>query len=419
MSTLSRLAISGAAISLGAFTLLSCTETTAPARRYAVLDDEGGSDWQTVSVGGDHSCALKTNGNAYCWGSNAYGQLGVARFDTTCGSGNSQYRCAITPQQVQPGVKFASISTGERHTCAITTTREAYCWGANDQNQLGQPAFSGPTLLKVPGSLPWAQISAGSSHTCAVRTDGALFCWGSNDRGQLGNADFSSGFSPVRVGLPAPVASVSAGEHRTCARTTNGTVYCWGAVWTSRDKGLEITRTQSTPQVVPGAPSMAWISVGTFTTCGSDASGFAYCWEGNPRGEMGTGNQTGSTTPQRVATDLEFVQLSAGIVQSCGVVISGIGYCWGDDSFGQIGVSPSVLVERCDSQQLPCTTTPVRVTGRQQFTEISTGFGSHTCGVTIKGNLYCWGLGVSGQRGDGIKVAATSLPTLVVEPIAR
>ena len=62
---------------------------------------------------------------------------------------------------------------------------------------------------------------------------------------------------------------------------------------------------------------------------------------------------------------------------------------------------------------------PVRVVGRQQFTEISTGFGSHTCGVTTKGNLYCWGLGVSGQRGDGLGAAATSVPTLVVEPVAR
>jgi alpha-tubulin suppressor-like RCC1 family protein len=409
----------GSVLALGALVFLACTETTSPARRYAVLDDEGQSDWQFVSVGADHTCGLKTNGNAYCWGNNQNGQLGISRFDTTCGSGGAQFRCAPTPQQVQPGVKFASISAGDRHTCAITTTREAYCWGSNQQNQLGVPSFGGPTLLRVPGVLPWSQISAGATHTCAVRTDGALFCWGSNDRGQIGNADFSSGGAPTRVVLPAPVASVSAGEQRTCARTTTGTVYCWGAVWISRENGLEITRTQNSPQLVPGAPSMAWLSVGTFTTCGSDVSGFAYCWEANPRGEMGTGSQAGSTTPQRVATNLEFVQLSAGIVQSCGVVVSGAGYCWGDDSFGQIGVSPSELVERCDSQQGPCSTTPVRIVGRQQFTEISTGFGSHTCGVTTKGNLYCWGLGVSGQRGDGFGVAATSVPTLVTEPSAR
>ena len=95
---------------------------------------------------------------------------------------------------------------------------------------------------------------------------------------------------------------------------------------------------------------MAWLSVGLFTTCGSDVSGFAYCWEGTPRGEMDTGDQEGSTTPKRVATDLEFLQVSAGIVHSCGVVTSGAGYCWGDDSFGQLGVSPSTLIEHCGGQ---------------------------------------------------------------------
>ena len=64
----------------------ACSQATDPARRFAVLDDAGQNDWQTVTVGADHSCALKTNGDAYCWGSNQFGQLGVASTDTVCGS---------------------------------------------------------------------------------------------------------------------------------------------------------------------------------------------------------------------------------------------------------------------------------------------------------------------------------------------
>jgi alpha-tubulin suppressor-like RCC1 family protein len=180
--------------------------------------------------------------------------------------------------------------------------------------------------------------------------------------------------------------------------------------------GLEITRAQTVPQAVSGAPAMAWLSVGTLTTCGSAASGFAYCWEANARGEMGNGSETGSTIPQRVASPLEFVQVSAGIVQTCGVAATGAGYCWGDDSFGQLGVAPSLLVERCGAQKLPCSTAPIPVFGRQRFVEISTGFGSHTCGVTTRGNLYCWGLDESGQRGDGIIGGAASAPAMVAEP---
>ena len=395
------------------FAVAACTEPTAPARRFPVLDDVGESDWAMISAGGDHSCALTRNGAAYCWGSNQYGQLGVARADTVCGAASARYACSLAPRIVQPGVKFLSISAGARHTCAITSAREAFCWGANDADQTGAVTAGGATPVKVLGALPWAQVSAGASHTCAVRTDGALFCWGSNERGQLGTGNQIGGLGIVQVTVPEPVATVSAGQSRTCARTTIGTVYCWGAVWTERQSGLELTRAQLTPELVPRSPAMAWLSVGAFTTCGTDAAGFAYCWEGNPRGGMGTGSLDGSTSPQRVATTLEFVQIESGIAQTCGVVTSGAGYCWGDNSFGQLGVNPSLLVEQCAGGALPCTTTPIPVIGKQQFVEISTGFGSHTCGVTTRGNLYCWGLGVSGQRGDGTMSPGTFTPTLV------
>jgi alpha-tubulin suppressor-like RCC1 family protein len=395
----------------------ACAEPTTGTRRYPVLDDVGGSDWMAVSVGGDHTCALKGDGSAYCWGSNRYGQLGVIHTDTTCGTGNNRYPCTGTPQPVLAGVKVISISSGGRHTCAITQSREAYCWGGNDQGQLSDFAAGGPTPARISGSLPWAQISAGVTHTCAVRTDGVLSCWGGNDRGQLGNGSFITGTTRPLIPGGGAIAFVSAGDGRTCARTVAGAVYCWGTIWKERSEGLEVSRIQTTPQAVPNAPAMVWLSVGTFTTCGTDASGFVYCWEANPRGEMGTGTQDGNTSPQRIAGTLEFVQVSAGIVQTCGVVITGAGYCWGDDSFGQIGILPSQLIERCSS--LPCTTRPIAVTGNQRFTEISTGFGSHTCGVTTKGNLYCWGLGVSGQRGDGTEAGAVSTPLRVIEPPSR
>ena len=404
---------SGAAL-VATLVVAACSEPTTSVRRFPVLDDLGSSDWATVSVGGEHTCALKTDGSAYCWGSNQFGQLGVSHTDTTCGSLNARYSCATIPQLVQAGLQFASISAGQQHTCAITRAREAYCWGSNENGQVSDFGNGGAALTKVASGLPWTQITAGFSHTCAVRSDGLLVCWGSNDRGQLGNGSLLPG--TTRPLITGPIAAASAGQSRTCARTTVGVVYCWGAVWTERSSGLELSRTQLTPQLVPGAPALAWLSVGSFTTCGADVSGFAYCWEANPRGEMGNGTQDGSLVPVRVASDLAFVQLSAGIVQTCGVDIAGAGYCWGDDSFGELGALPSLLVERCGGQVLPCATKPVGVIGRQRFIEISTGFGSHTCGVTTRGNLYCWGLGQSGQRGDGTEASAVATPALVVEP---
>ena len=401
-------------VALAVLTLAACTEATAPARRFPVLTDDGHSDWAAVSVGGDHTCALKTDGTAYCWGSNRDGQLGTIQSDTVCGVGNNRYPCTLVPRRIDSNLTFRSISAGLRHTCAIGTDRQAYCWGANADGQVADFASSGPAIVQIPSSLPFSQISAGATHTCAVRSDGALYCWGANDRGQLGNSSVTNG--TVRVFLGAPAASVSAGEERTCARTTSGIVSCWGATWFARENGLEMTRAVFSPLSVPAATLMSSITVGSFTTCGTDFQAHAYCWEGNPRGELGDGSQDGALVPHAVAGNLSFVQLSAGIVQTCGIATTGAGYCWGDDSFGQLGIHPSLLVERCGGQSLPCATSPIAITGLQKFVELSTGFGSHTCGITTNGNLYCWGLGVSGQRGDGTELGGIATPLRVVEP---
>jgi alpha-tubulin suppressor-like RCC1 family protein len=403
---------------VGAVLVVSCNETSAPVLRYPLLDEIGTSDWQTVSTGAEHTCALKTDGTAFCWGSNQHGQLGVAVTNTICNGGDSTtFACASRPTPVTTTFKFLSISAGERHTCAITTNREAYCWGANDQGQLGSAVPEGPELQAVASPLPWTQISAGFTHSCAVRSDGELYCWGQNDRGELGNGAVSASNTPLHVPIASAVASVSAGQGRTCARTTVGVVYCFGGVWVVRQGGLELRRSQPSPQLVPNAPPMATVTVGSFSTCGTDLSGLAYCWEANPRGSIGDGTTEGDTMPKRVALDLPFVQLSAGLVQTCGVTIGGVGYCWGDHSFGELGVPSERVVERCDTAAVPCSTTPVAVLGRQIFTEISTGLGSHTCGVTTRGNLYCWGLGTSGQRGDGRIRGAVTTPISVADPL--
>jgi alpha-tubulin suppressor-like RCC1 family protein len=402
---------------LVAVVLAACNETSAPILRYPLLDEAGQANWKTVSVGAEHSCALVTDGTAYCWGSNQYGQLGVAVTDTVCTTSNTSFACSDVPIAVSTNLKFVSISAGQRHTCAITVENAAYCWGANDQGQAGG-GMTGPVLRAVPGTLPWMQISAGYAHTCAVRSDGALFCWGQNDRGQLGTDAVSTSSTPLRVSLANPIAAVSTGQSRTCARTTSGVVYCWGAIWVVRQGGLELSRSQVFPQRVQSAPAMSWLSVGARTTCGVDLSGVAYCWEANPDGSIGNGTFDGSTVPMPVAIDSPFIQVSGGLSHSCGITNAGIGYCWGDDSSGQLGVPSAQITERCGERSTLCSSRPVAVLGRQSFVEISAGLGNHVCGVTTRGNLYCWGLGSFGQRGDGTLGTAVSTPITVAAPTA-
>ncbi|MEO7086247.1 MAG: hypothetical protein ABI442_11090 [Gemmatimonadaceae bacterium] len=174
-----------------------------------------------------------------------------------------------------------------------------------------------------------------------------------------------------------------------------------------------MSRTQPVPERVPQAPTLGTVSVGGFTTCGSDASGAAYCWEANPRGEMGVGASDGSLAPIRVAASGALSHLSAGMLQSCGVAMSGAAFCWGDDSFGQLGVPSESLTQCCGAQTLACSLVPVQVSGSLHFSQVSAGLGSHTCGVTTDGSIACWGLGLSGQRGDGTATYVVSTPTVV------
>src|SRR6266567_4696284 len=131
--------------------LVACTQTTTDvSRRFPVLDDVGQGDWVTVAVGGDHTCATKTTATAYCWGSNKFGQLGTAQGDTVCGGKDARFACLLVPFPVETTVRFRSLSAGATHTCGVTDTGEAYCWGANSEGQLGDLSRGGPTLIRVP-----------------------------------------------------------------------------------------------------------------------------------------------------------------------------------------------------------------------------------------------------------------------------
>jgi alpha-tubulin suppressor-like RCC1 family protein len=93
------------------------------------------------------------------------------------------------PTPVVSPAPFATVSVGSRHSCGVTTSRIAYCWGSNESGQLGEGA-TGPSALprQVPTLNGVSAIAAGGSEsgngfTCAVAT-GRVVCWGANDKGQ-------------------------------------------------------------------------------------------------------------------------------------------------------------------------------------------------------------------------------------------
>lgn len=185
-----------------------------------------------VSAGGSHACALSTTGMAWCWGYARYGQLGVDPGTLGCAR-----RCSLTPVAVTGGLSFASISAGTSHTCGITTSGSAYCWGDNFEGELGDTLTSPCSYYGTPCSwapvpvraeTPLVSLTAGSSYTCGLTAARTAYCWGSNARGVFGNGTTEWSSIPVPAALGVTWESLSAGSDRTCGRSTDGIVFCWG-----------------------------------------------------------------------------------------------------------------------------------------------------------------------------------------------
>ena len=293
----------------------------------------GGLTFETLAGGGAHTCALTIDGAAYCWGNNAYGQLG---------DGSTTNR--NVPVQVAGGLTFAGIDAGASHTCALTSAGRAYCWGRNDRGQLGSGTTNGSSVpVAVTGSLTFQLVAAGGfsiGHTCALANQRA-YCWGDNERGQLGNGTSDTSAHP----LPVPVSgglvfeSLTAGLGRhSCALTGAGAAYCWGEN-TYGALGNRTRRDSAVPVKVAGKRKFGQLVAGGFIghTCAATAAGAAYCWGENEKGQVGDGTTRDRTIPKAVAGGLTFLSLDAGFRHTCGRANTGTVYCWGSSGAGQLG----------------------------------------------------------------------------------
>lgn len=169
-----------------------------------------------VAVGGSHACAVLEAGGVVCWGAPgaALGREGAGH--------------AAAPVSGLTGI-VAGLSTGTRHSCAITAASGAvHCWGESLAGQAGSGAqyFMRPTQVR---GLPHGvqEVAAGSSHSCGV-VGRSAWCWGYNGSGELGlgNNDPVAGPTPVPT-LATGVTKVAAGNSFSCGIQA-GSAKCWG-----------------------------------------------------------------------------------------------------------------------------------------------------------------------------------------------
>lgn len=403
-----------------------------------------GSDIQAIAAGDQHTCALKTNGQVLCWGSNNFGQLGQANtgteFRTTPVAATSlgaevlqviagtQSTCAIHRQgsmscsgrndrgQVGDGTtaqrntfvtvqlgesSVASASAGAFHVCAQTLTNGAICWGDNSYGQLGDgnmaAQFAPVRVQGLTGNL--RAIATGDDHACAITELGAVQCWGDNTFGQIGDGTTIDRQSPTQViGLTQGVTSLAAGTQHNCAALSTGRVMCWG-INQGRQLGDGSTNSRSLPVEVAGlSGAIRTLVAGGDFSCAALQSGTVKCWGSNESGQLGNGTTIAATGPvDVVGLTGTVVKLTAGVRHACAQIGTGEVRCWGLNSSGQIGDGTTT--------SRPTATSPVQIGG--PVASVGAGL-EHTCVTRADGTVRCWGRNQFGQLGDGTTQSRSS-----------
>ena len=332
-----------------------------------------------VAAGGRHSCALDASGAAFCWGANDQGQLGDGTRDDHTG-----------PSVVAGELTFSQLSAGASHSCGVSRDGDAYCWGNNERGQLGDATtLERDTPVRVGAAGPFKAIRAGFSHSCALSRSSEVFCWGSNAYGQLGTGAGLTSTRPAEVAGDFRFGALAVGWNHSCGITLSGDLYCWGSN-NAGQVGDGTRDDRRLPTRVAVAVRFVAVAAGNQHTCAVATGGELYCWGRNNYGQLATGPGD-RAQPTRVDVDGTFSTVTAGAVHSCARTTAGQVFCWGRNTFGQLG--DGTTVDRA---------TPVRVVGLPAVAVVQ-ATGAHTCAATASGESYCWGYNVEGQLGDGTR----------------
>lgn len=125
----------------------------------AIPDGRGGVS--ALTIGAHHTCGIRQDGTAMCWGDNWYGEASPL-----------------------PGT-FMELSAGFAHTCGLRGDGSVACWGVGyTPRPDGEPEPPMPPASAIPSGR-FTAISSAMSTTCGLRArsvpwespEGNVVCW--------------------------------------------------------------------------------------------------------------------------------------------------------------------------------------------------------------------------------------------------
>lgn len=390
-----------------------------------------GKTIKLISSGDAETCVVTTDNGIYCWGSNGSGQLGNG------GTAESSVPVSVDMSGVLSGKSFNSIYVGvSGNACVLDTLGELYCWGTNYAGQFGNGTTSDsniPVRAANVGALNGKTIKDFSiyyTHGCAVASDDKVYCWGENDNGQIGDNTNANKLSPVAVNdkltyagetiKDFSVASNTIHEDAFCVLTNSQKMYCWGGNLIFPFGDDESAEDLTVPRQLIMQGSLAGKTVKSIASkfennlgCLIASDDNVYCWGDQQNGKLGNGLENSVVQYNPVAVSRNTVlngksikKVTIGSEFACAMSTDGKAYCWGKNNYGQLGNGSSDA-----TSSIPVEVDMAGVLSGKTIKDIESGK-EHTCVLANDNRIYCWGRNESGQLGNG-NTSNSNIPVLV------
>lgn len=287
-----------------------------------------GASWVSVA----DRAGIDSTGALWVWGANNIGQAGIGSVTAS----------PVTPRKIAGTTSFRSVETTDDRAYAIDSKGDAWVWGRNDKGQLGlghANAVMTPTRIAAASMMAYA---AGKDNVFMIGMDGGLSVVGATQSGFPANSGFTAQdlntgtrYAAVAASTAGAVAlidaggnlsmkgnaytftpgtgkysSVSLGSTAGYAISTGGDLYSWG-IGSNGQLGLGAVTTATAPtQVMPGTKFVA-VSGGKTSAFAIDTSGRLYYFGKTPSGSVGGTDLPQVNVPTKLLPESRFRDVDA------------------------------------------------------------------------------------------------------------
>ena len=374
--------------------------------------------------------AADTNGLS--WGHNFAGMLGDGSTEESPNAAFASIPAPVVDGAIPDGVSLVEVVPGGLFTVGLGSDGNAYSWGRNCFGELGigtvdgtgtyascgwpPPRHSSPLAVALPDGVEVVDVAAGYDHAAAVGSDGKLYSWGQNCSGQLGIGSVEAECEGM-VGPPHPtpaagaagdipdgvkIVAADATQSNTLALGSDGMVYVTGSIPSATPDGQ--------PHLVgrgelPAGVTVTQLAAGRNQQIVLGSDGKVYGLRMRPL-------ELFAVAAGAIPETVKIVRIDGGYGTLYAVGDDGNVYAWGEGGNAQLG----------DGTTTDYAPAPVKVTDTGALSGVDVVDVAATqraaAALGSDGTVYAWGSGYNGQLGNGTSgsEAVSTVPVAVSLP---